>query len=481
MAKSIIHNIVAKGSLDLFNTLLPILVTPYVYRVMGKFYMGSIEYMITLFTYFSMLGMLGIYNYGLRSISSNRNNIDKVRYVYKNLFVIGLISNTIFIVAYIVFLYCFVSNPIVKTLGFIYCGNLIAQLFYVEWVNEGFEEFKFITIKTVIIRSLSVIAIFTLVKNESDAILYVIIQSSVCIINYLVSFVYAQKRIRLSIREIFTDLHLREFIGPLLIILVLKNTGILYTVTDRTMLGYFTGTDNVALFSIGQKIVEICKTLVLSVVFATLPRLALYLKDEPEKYQEGLNRIMRLVIALIVPVGMGLFLLSKDVIWLFGGDQFLGGVMAMRIFSLRVIFLAVESILYNQILFLHGKEKIILKYNLLCGVLNVLLNFIIYHHLTPATAVFTTWISEIVFETLMILYIRNNIPIKIGLFKLYNLKYVILSLLFIPFVWIINKFNMPQFISMITSMTICSLFYLSALYLSKDTLLVDIFKRFRKI
>ena len=51
MAKSIIHNIVAKGSLDLFNTLLPILVTPYVYRVMGKFYMGSIEYMITLFTY----------------------------------------------------------------------------------------------------------------------------------------------------------------------------------------------------------------------------------------------------------------------------------------------------------------------------------------------------------------------------------------------------------------------------------------------
>lgn len=480
MAKSIIHNIVAKGSLDLFNTLLPILVTPYVYRVMGSFYMGSIEYMITLFTYFSMLGMLGIYNYGLRSISSNRHNIEKVRYVYKNLFVIGLISNSICIAAYIVFLHFLVSNPIVKTLGFIYCGNLVAQLFYVEWVNEGFEEFKFITLKTVIIRTLSVIAIFVLVKNESNAKLYVIIQSLVCILNYLVSFIYAQKRIRLSVRKLFTDLHLREFIGPLLVILILRNTGILYTVTDRTMLGYFTGTDNVALFSIGQKIVEICKTLVLSVVFATLPRLALYLKDEPEKYQQGLNRILRLVIALIVPVGMGLFLLSKDVIWIFGGDQFLGGVPAMRIFSLRVIFLAVESILYNQILFLHGKERIILKYNLICGVLNVTLNFLIINHLTPVTAVLTTWISEIVFEILMLHYIHRNIPIKLGLFKFANLKYVILSMTFIPFVWVIDKFNMPQIVSMVTCIITCSLYYLGALYITKDTLLIDVFRRFKR-
>lgn len=480
MSKSIIHNIVAKGSLDLFNTLLPILVTPYIYRVMGKFNMGNIEYMIALFTYFSMLGMLGIYNYGLRSISSNRNDIEKVRYVYKNLFVIGLISNTICLCAYTVFLYFFVSDPIVKTLGFIYCGNLVAQLFYVEWVNEGFEEFRFITLKTIIIRTLSVVAIFVLVKNESDAKLYVIIQSLVCILNYIVSFIYAQKRIRLSIRQLFTELHLKEFIWPLLVILILRNTGILYTVTDRIMLGYFTGTDNVALFSIGQKIVEICKTLVLSVVFATLPRLALYLKDEPEKYQQGLNRIIQLVIALIVPVGMGLFLLSKDVIWVFGGDQFLGGVPAMRIFSMRVIFLAIESILYNQILFLHGKERIILRYNLICGMLNVSLNFLIINHLTPATTVLTTWISEIVFEALMLHYIHRNISIKLELFKLYNLKYVIISLLFIPLVWVINKINMPQIVSMVTCIITCSLFYLWILYMTKDIILTDVFSRFKR-
>ena len=171
MAKSLVHNVVAKGVLNLFNTLLPLIVTPYIYRILGPQNMGDIEYALTFFSYFGMLGMLGIYQYGLREISANRMNPTKVQDIYKNLFSIGLVSNTACLGLYLLFITLVIENPAIKTVSYILCGNLISQIFYVEWVNEAFEEFRFITLKTIIIRTLSIIFIFTLIKSPDDALI----------------------------------------------------------------------------------------------------------------------------------------------------------------------------------------------------------------------------------------------------------------------------------------------------------------------
>ncbi len=66
--------------------------------------MGNIDYATVLFGYFGMLGMSGIYNYGLREISAHRNNRKVVTDTYKNLFCIGLITNLLFLAIYILFI-----------------------------------------------------------------------------------------------------------------------------------------------------------------------------------------------------------------------------------------------------------------------------------------------------------------------------------------------------------------------------------------
>ena len=175
MAKSVTNNIIAKGTLDIFNTLLPFILVPYVYRILGRDCIGNIEYMMTLFSYFGILGLLGTYNYGIRSISSNRNDLAKIKDTYKNLFSIGIISNLFFFICYLLFVRYFISDPAIKVIGYIYSGNLLAQALNVEWFNEAFEEFRFITIKTMVIRLISVAAIFTLVRTPEDAIIYVFI------------------------------------------------------------------------------------------------------------------------------------------------------------------------------------------------------------------------------------------------------------------------------------------------------------------
>lgn len=468
MAKDLVHNVVAKGILSVFNALLPLVITPYVYHLLGPEGMGNIEYATVLFGYFSMLGMLGIYNYGLREISTNRNDASKRNYIFKNLFAIGVLSNILFLGIYILFIHFFLKTPELKMISYILCGNLVSQIFYIEWLNEALEEFKFITVKTVIIRSLSLIFIFLFVRSASDAMIYVWITVGVQLVNYLVSFFYGINNIKFRIRDFFCDLNVKPFLVPLLMILVLNNTGILYTIADRTILGHFTNLENVAYFSIGQRIVEMIKTLLLSIVFATLPRFALYLNEDKAKYQEGILKVMRLLLFIIIPAGVGLFLLADSIIWIFGGEQYMAGLSAMRVFSLRIILLGVDAILYNQIIFLHGKELILVKYNLICGAINLVLNFIFIPILSPFISILCTLVSEIVFEILCITYIRRHLHIKMGIFTWTTYRYLLISLLFVPIVYGIGLLDAERLLKVVLSVTTCVVVYATTLHLLHD-------------
>ncbi len=470
----------AKGVLNLFNVLLPFIITPYVYRVLGAHNMGNIDYATVLFGYFGMLGMSGIYNYGLREISAHRNNRKVVTDTYKNLFCIGLITNLLFLAIYILFILFFIHDPELKRISYILCGNLVSQIIYVEWYNEAMEEFKFITVKTVLIRLISFIFIFTLVRNESDEYIYVMITVAVAVLNYLVSYIYSRKKISISWRDLFSGIHPCKYIIPLLTILVLNNTGYLYTVFDRTLLGYYTGTENVAYFSLGQKIVELCKLVILSIVFATLPRLSLYLNENPDMYQQTVKRIMKLTLSLMIPVSIGLFMLARPIILLFGGDEYLPAVAPMRIFALRIIVLGIDAILYNQIIFLHGKEKILVLFNLLCGAVNIILNVIFIGNLTPAVSISCTLISEIIFVCICLIYIYRNIKIKVGLFNLTCLRYFGLSLLFIPVIYGIGMLRFGYQLQLALSIATCSIIYISSLFFLKDQNALDLVTMIKK-
>ena len=93
MGLKIIHNVLAKGGLTIFNLILPLAVMPYIYRVLDPHDLGMIEYATAIVTYFSIFGMLGIYNYGLREMSSIRNNLNSCAFLYRQLFTIGVLSN----------------------------------------------------------------------------------------------------------------------------------------------------------------------------------------------------------------------------------------------------------------------------------------------------------------------------------------------------------------------------------------------------
>lgn len=466
--KSVVHNVFANGVLNIFNVVMPFIVTPYIYRTLGPVNIGSYEYAMSIFGYFSMLGLLGIHDYGVRAISANRDNIDKRDNIFKNLFVIGLVSNIIILAIYCFSIHLWLSDKSIKIISYILCVNLLSQAVQVEWFNVGMEEFKFITLKTISIRIINIISIFLLIKSSDDILLYALLMVGVNLLNYLVSFYHVIKQINRPLNFFFEDINLRIFIAPLLIILILKNTGVLYTLADRILLGAFTGTENVAFFSLGQKIVELTKALLLSVAFATMPRLSYYLRTDKRLYQSSLLRVIRLIISIGIPTGIGLFILSKEVVMLFGGEKYLPATMAMRVFSIRVIMSCVETIFYSQILFLHGRERRLMTYNFICGIINLSLNLIFIRVLTPFLSIMFTLFSELICNSLYLHFIHFKLKIATGIFKWSTFRYFLICIVFLPIVWIINIFNFSVSVSLLITVPICVATYFGCLALLKD-------------
>lgn len=479
--KSVVHNVVANGILSVFNVLLPLIVTPYVYRVFGPVNIGSYEYSYTIFGYFSILGLLGIYDFGVRSISANRDNPDIRDSIFKNLLIVGIISNLIVTCCYVIFIYYFIHDSIIKYISYILCINILSQTFQVEWFNVGMEEFKFITEKTIIIRLINVVGIFTFINSPNDILLYAGFSVGVVFLNYLVSFIYVLKKIKRPLGYFFKKLDLGIYIYPLLIILILKNSSILYTLADRLLLGYTKGTEDVAYFSIGQKIVEMSKALLMSVVFATMPRLSYYLQTDKRLYEENIKKVIRLVTCLAIPMGIGLFCLSDQVVIIFGGSSFTPATAAMRVFSIRVILSCIETIMYSQILFLHGKEKRLLLYNVICGIINVSLNLILLKYLSPFISILCTFISEIIFNSLVYLFIRNNLKIKTELLSWPILRYLLISILFIPIVETIRFFSSNMVIIICLSCCICICLYVGILAKIHDRAYIELKEYVKKV
>ena len=78
MHKSISKNAMFKAALNLFNIILPILVTSSVNRALGATNIGYITIGESYTSYFLIFASFGIYQYGLREISKVRSDKKKL-------------------------------------------------------------------------------------------------------------------------------------------------------------------------------------------------------------------------------------------------------------------------------------------------------------------------------------------------------------------------------------------------------------------
>lgn len=478
--KSLFKNTIYKAILSLVNIVVPLIIGPYIVRILDVNLYGMYNKVFSEFQIFLIFASFGIYTFGVREISKIRDDEEKVSKLFSNLCLISLITNIIVLLIYMIYS-IFFSNGLTTIIYLIMTIQIVGNIFYIEFVNEALENYKFITIKSALIKILYLVALFLFVKKPDDIIIYSVIICMTVFLNNIVSFIYAKKRIKFD----FSDIKFKNYLKAMSFILIIENADLLYSQLDRVMLGKLVSDVSVSNYYICYYLVTTVMSIPYAIINVSIPRLSYVIKNEGKKaYENLLKKSFSSLLFLILPCCFGIFVLAQEIILLYAGDKYAYIYPILMVAAVVRVIISIQSVFTNLVLYPNNEEKQILKFCLSFGIANVLFNIILValDIFTPFTAMLTTGIAILLFVIAQYIYTKNKLKINLKIFEGPNKIYMLLSILFIPISLLIRLFKLPFIVNILMIVLVCASFYIGLLYLRKDdNLLLILDKVFGKI
>ncbi len=247
--------------------MVPMVVSPYVSRVLGNTALGVYNYTNSIAYYFVIAAMLGISRYGQRTVALSRNNSTALSTSFWSLYCVHSVSSIVALAAYIVYVFCFCgSNVDIAAIQTIY---VLSALFDITWLFQGLENFRSVVIKNAAVKVLEALCVFVFIRSPDDLPAYTLIYtlSTLCgQIIMLPQAIAAVKPIK------FTAADIKAHIKPLFTLTIAVVAVAMYTVFDKTLLGLLSDMDDVAYYEYSNKIINIPKTFISIVATVMYPR-----------------------------------------------------------------------------------------------------------------------------------------------------------------------------------------------------------------
>jgi O-antigen/teichoic acid export membrane protein len=489
--KSIALNAFNRIIMYILNLLVPVVVGPYLARVLDVGLYAQYNAALSIVQWFLPIAVFGIYTYGMRQASREREDEYETRKVFTKLFLFGVISTSTALLIYFLFALTFKKNEI--WLYSLLSINIVANYFAIEWLNEAFENYKFILYKTMLVRIAYVISIFIFVRKADDVLPYTAIASGVIFFNNFFGYLYIRRKVK------FTKVSFGEILSlarPLLVVMLLTNTNMLFLMLDRLFLSVFAKEKIfVTFYTMAMLITMSVMNVVNSIFFVAVPRLSnLFAGGNREEYKELLASNSHAFFLVAMPIFAGIACLGNEIMYIYGGGNYLGAGTTLAVFGLMFLVYAIDLSLANQVLFVSGMERILLVIYLIGGGANLLfdLALLMVGRLTPTLLISTTLIADIFVVIMQQHIIRREFGRKFSPLDFSTLKYLLLSLSFLPIAQLIRRaYKVEMEVSVkfalyvITVILTCSIFYFAVLLISKDRYLTpyvkSVFSRIGKV
>lgn len=470
MSKSIFKNSIYKMILSVFNLFVPLLVMPHISSLLNHGDFAVFNTANSYFSFFLIFAVFGIYNYGVREISKVRDDKIALERLFSNLFVFGTITSLLTSVIYYIFVVISVEKSY-QMLYFVLLIQIAGNILSIEWMNEAVESYGFITVKTVIVRSLYVFAVFYFVRKAEDVVIYSIIMSASVLLNNIISYFYVKNKLKFR----FDDFHLARYVKPLFILLLISNVNYLYTQLDRLFISRFVPSSAITEYTMPANIINMIGVMLISLIMVSVPRLSYYVSHNMESdYMALLNKSSRLFFLVLCPACIGLCCLSYEAMYLYTKGEYAYAYAVLQAFSLRFLISSLYSIFTNQILYIRGKEQSMVKILAIGGGLNFIFDslLVIIGKLDPVTAIVSTGVAETIMLGIMYWFIRKKMRVDFHIFAFSNMKYFYFSLPFFPIAWAVHSLGLSVLMNCAIIIPLCGIVYLLLLAITKDDMLI---------
>ena len=474
MGQSIKNNFLLNLSTTITGLLFPLITFPYASRILMADGIGQVQFFQSIIDYVSLCTALGIPLYAVREIARIRDNKElRSRTTIEILLLHAILTLVGYIVVFIL------AKTVAKieidaTLFFLLSTTLFFNTIGVAWFYQAIEDFKYITLRSLFVRILSLVALFIFVKTKQDLFYYAGILVIGTVGNNIFNFFRLRKYIKLSKGE-FKRLNLLRHLIPALKIFILNLVISIYVNLDSVMLGFLKNEESVGYYAAATRLTKAILGIVSSLGAVLLPRFSnMITNGQKEEFQLLANKAASFTIALSLPMSVGLIFMAAPIIHIFCGNGFEPSILTLKLVAPIVLFIGLSGIIGMQILYPQGREKYVIISTMVGACINLLINYLLIPQYGQYGAALGTVIAEFMVTVIMILLGRKYLPINI--LSKQNLHYLIGSIVISILLAFLFVFPLHEVNYLLIGILLSVIVYYAYLLMIKDTLALQLKK-----
>lgn len=478
MAQSVKVNYI----LNLINTgtqmLFPLITFPYVCRVIEADGVGQVNFFQSIISYISLFTCLGIPMYAIREIARDRNDIVKMNRTATEIL---LLHSMLTLVGYIIVAILCLTVPQIQvniSLFLILSLTIFFTAIGCEWFYQGIEDFKYITIRGLIIKTISVILLFIFVRSKADLLYY----GCYMVLGVLGGNIFNFFRLRKYIHReniIFSELHIKRHIKPVLKVFSFSVVTSIYLHLNSVLLGFFKNALAVGYFTAATKVMQMLLQMSSCLGSVMMPRAShLIAEKKDSEFNTLIQKSYDFTLAVAMPMTVGLIFCAPSLIATLCGSKFENSILPSQIIAPIILMVAISNVFGIQVLFPKGKINIV---TLCCGI-GAITDLILNLCLIPFFSYVGTSIAYLGAEvaTTVSMYFIGRKYIPIQYFKLNHLNYLFGCIIMAMVLIVISKLQLSSLNVLILQGCSGIIVYFIILYLRKDAILVQVLSKIKK-
>lgn len=369
----LVHNYFYNVLYQLLVFIAPIFTAPYLARVLGADLLGTVNYVITIATVFTTVGLLGMQNYAIREIAYVRSDYAKLERCFYELYFARLIIGIITVIAFIAYV-DYAKYPYLMWIELMY---VVAVFIDPCWFYIGMEDMGKAVARNFFAKTVNIIGIFVLVNTREDYIRYAFLLSFMTLLASLLAMIPLKNYFKLKWYPVDGKRILAHLRGSLQLFLP-QIAMMLYTSVDKILLDHFVSNGAVAFYDQAEKIVKIPLTFITVLSTVMMPRLANQLSvGDRSGFQYHLSETLKFSSMLAFPMMLGIAGIASTLIPWYLGNEFIEAIPAIWVLSPIIVLCSWTGLSGDQYLVVTKQTGYLTISYVAAALVNLVMNFIL--------------------------------------------------------------------------------------------------------
>ena len=391
--KIVMNNVASLSALQAIMSILPIIILPYLFRVLGPEKFGLIAFAQAFIQYFMIMTDYGFSISATKEIALYRDEHVKVSEAFSSVMMVKLVLAcvSLLILGLIVyFIPKFRNDWMVYVFSF---GAVIGNTFFPIWFFQGTEKMIYITNLNILGGIVFTLCIFYFVRVPQDYLMVPVIYSSVFLLTGIMGQYIVFRKFRVSFKFMgYKNFRQQLKAGWDIFISIAAINA--YTTTRVFTVGLLTNNNITGFYSMAERIANVCQTFPLNAFSqAIFPRLSKIFHKNKRKAVRMMQHIQQITITLSLLFLPVIFIFAPLIVRAICGGNYPNMVLSLRLLLISVFFIHANGFRV-QFLLVCGKTHIYSRIHVIMAMIGMPLIFLLISSFSYVGAAAATIIIE---------------------------------------------------------------------------------------